>query len=189
MGMAAAAVLVSFIAFQLAASAQETSRPPELKVLDRWAGEWDVEITVKPNRNLPQGGKSTYLSVGKWVLNDRIMRVEAQGQGQSGDRKFKDGFSWNVTHDTNLKAYASVTLWSNVATDGSASWGISPALTGTWDEKEQTLAMRQEDTNSGIITISVTQWIDPDNHKFAMSTTDGQGRVLMEMSGSAKRRK
>jgi hypothetical protein len=60
---------------------------------------------------------------------------------------------------------------------------------GTWDEKEQMMSIRSEDKQSGMITLSVTQWIDKDTHRWVQSLTEKNGNLVVEMSGMGRRRK
>jgi hypothetical protein len=180
-------LLMSLAQARFSWATDEKDRPAELKVLDRWVGDWDMEITVKPSRELPQGSKSTFKMTTRWALNNRFVRCDAQGRGEQGDRKFDDAFCWTITHDPRSKSYSDITLWSTVTPGGLSDWGLGRPSSGTWDEKDQILAMRSEDRDHGLTTISVTQWVDADTHKFALSTTDAAGRVVVEMSGTAKR--
>src|SRR5258705_12621893 len=72
--MAAAAFLFAMIAAAHVYAAEDAARPAELKVLDRWAGAWDVEITVNPNARTAQVHKAIYESQVLWALNDRFLR-------------------------------------------------------------------------------------------------------------------
>ena len=60
-------------------AAANDDRPAELKVLNRWVGEWDMEVIVKPGDAVPQGSKSTFRATIRWTVNDRILQCDAQG--------------------------------------------------------------------------------------------------------------
>jgi hypothetical protein len=169
-------------------AAEEENRPPEMKVLDRWVGEWDMEASIKANDFLPQGSKSTFKTSIAWTVNGRLLRCDAQGQGAQGERKFKDAFSWMITFDPRAKSYTSVVFWANVG-GGGDDWGGGQSGAGQWDEKAQTMTIRTVEPNSGIVTSSVTVWADAHTHSFVTTVTDPTGKVMMEMSGKAKRRK
>jgi hypothetical protein len=170
-------------------AADDAARPAEFKVLDRWVGDWDLEITVKPNRQAPKGHKAIYQSSVRWSLNDRFLRCEAQGEGKDGDQKIAEAFMWIITHDPQSKAYTSTVFWCNVPAGAAGNWGTIPSGIGTWDEKEQMMSIRSEDKESGLVTLSVTQWIDKDNHRWVQSLSEKNGNVVVEMSGMGKRRK
>jgi hypothetical protein len=169
-------------------AAEDENRPPELKPLDRWVGEWDMEATIKPNDFLPQGSKSTFKTRIAWTVNGRLLRCDAQGQGAQGERKFKDAFSWMITYDPRAKSYTSVVFWANVG-GGGDDWGGGQPGVGQWDEKTQTMTIRTVDPKDGVVSTSVTIWSDADTHSFATTITDATGKVFMEWSGKAKRRK
>ncbi|HEV8378050.1 MAG TPA: DUF1579 family protein [Tepidisphaeraceae bacterium] len=184
---------VGFVLGMIAAApplraAEDAARPAEFKVLDRWVGDWDLVITVKPNAQAPQGHKATYKSQVRWALNDRFLRCEAQGEGMDGDQKIAEAFMWIITHDPQSKAYSSTVFWSNVPAGATGYWGIVPSGVGTWDEKEQMMSIRSED-KQGMVTLSVTQWIDKDTHRWVQSLTEKNGNVVMEMTGMGRRRK
>jgi uncharacterized protein DUF1579 len=188
--MALWAVLASLVFLvEHRVNAADEVRPPELKVLDRWVGDWDVDITIKPGASAPQGSKSTYKSVIRWALNDRFIKCEAEGQGVAGDHKFADAFIWICTYDPQARTYKSSVCWSNVEPGQPGSWGITSAGVGTWEEKEQMMTIRSEDRDTGTVSISATQWIDKDTHRFVQSITEKNGRVVVEWTGMAKRKK
>jgi hypothetical protein len=188
-GLAAVVFVVGMIGVGAVKAAEEEGRPAELKVLDRWVGDWDLEITVKPSAEMPQGSKSTYKSVIRWALNDRFIKCEAQGEGTAGERKFADAFMWIITHDPRSKNYTSTVFWSTVASGEAGMWGGGQPGIATWDEKEQMMTTRTQERDSGNLGIAVTQWIDKDTHRFVQSITEKNGKVLVEMSGMARRRK
>jgi hypothetical protein len=187
--MAAVAFLFAFIATGTVRAADDAARPVEFKVLDRWVGDWDLQITVKPSTQSPRGHKATYTSQVRWGLNDRFLRCEAKGEGMDGDQKVAEAFMWIITHDPQSKRYASTVFWSNVPAGAAGYWGTVPSGTGTWDEKEQMMSIRSEDKETGMVTLSVTQWIDKDNHRWVQSLTEKNGNVVVEMTGVGKRRK
>ena len=170
------------------AAAAAADRPAELKVLDRWVGEWDMEASIKPNEFMPQGSKSTYATTIRWAINGRFLRCDAEGSGSQGDRKFKDAFMWVASFDPNLKAYTSTVFWANVGGGGPDMWGGGLRGVGKWDEAAKTLTIVTNHDN-GVVDTSVTTWADADHHGFVSSMKDQAGKVVMEMSGKATRRK
>ena len=187
-----AAVFVFVFAFMATGTvhaADDAARPVEFKVLDRWVGDWDLQITVKPSTQNPQGHKATYTSQVRWGLNDRFLRCEAKGEGMDGDQKVAEAFMWVITFDRPAARYTSTVFWSNVIPGTTGYWGIVPIGAGAWDEKEQMMSIRSEDKETGMVTLSVTQWIDKDNHRWVQSLTEKNGNVVVEMTGVGKRRK
>jgi len=186
---AMALVMVMVVAAAPLRAGEEAARPAEFKVLDRWVGDWDLEITVKPNAQAPQGRKANYRSQVSWGINDRFLRCEAKGESMDGEQKIAEAFMWMITHDPQSKAYTSTVFWSNIPAGAAGYWGTVPTGIGTWDEKEQMMSIRSEDKATGMVTLSVTQWIDKDNHRWVQSLTEKNGNLVVEMSGTGKRRK
>jgi hypothetical protein len=167
------------------AAAEEADRPAELKALDRWVGEWEMEVSVKPAAWLPQGSRSTFKASTRWTLNGRVLQCDANGEGTAGERKFKDAFTWIITYDPGARTYVSTVFWSNVP----GNWGGGMRATATWDERAGTLTTRAVDADSGVTSAGVTTWVDADTHEFVSTAKDRNGQVLMEMTGKAKRKK
>jgi hypothetical protein len=185
-----ALVLVGIVTLGAEKVAEEDNRPAELKVLDRWVGEWDMTAEIKPTDFLPQGSKSTFKMTIKWAVNGRFIRCDAEGEGAQGNVKFKDAFMWIATFDPMMRAYTSSVFWANVGGPGGPNmWGGGQQGGGKWDEQAKTLTIMSTDKDAGIGTTSVTKWIDADTHEFVSTMTDGNGKVFMEMIGKAKRRK
>jgi hypothetical protein len=169
-----------------ARAADQDNRPAELKVLDRWIGNWVMESTVKSD-DLPQAGKVTFNTSIRWTLANRFLQCDAQGVGAQGDTKIKAAFIWICTYDPSAKTYISTSFWSNTG-DNIDYWGGGIPATGQWDEKAQTLTAKGTDPANGITTVSVTKWIDADHHEFVRTVTDSAGKVLMEVSGKVRRK-
>jgi hypothetical protein len=110
-------------------AADDAARPAEFKVLDRWIGDWDLEITVKPNAQNRDGSKNTYKSQVRWAVNDRFLHCEANGQGAAGDRKTLEGFMWLMTFDPQKSAYSSTVFWAN-SESGTAAGAAGAAGAG-----------------------------------------------------------
>jgi hypothetical protein len=182
-------LIATMLATNGVAVAADDDRPAELKVLDRWVGDWDLEVIVKPGDAVPQGSKSTFRSTIRWTVNDRILRCDAQGQGVSGDRKFKDAFTWLCTFEPQAKTYVSTVFWATVGPADAGAWGGGLRGTGTWDEQAKTLTTRTADPDLGVVSSGVTTWIDADTHEWVSTMTDATGKVVMQMTGRAKRRK
>ena len=180
-------VLTLALARPGALAANEDNRPPEFKVLDRWIGQWDLDVTVKPGQVNPQGSHSTFRQNVSWTLNNRFMRCDAEGQGESGERKFKDAFTWIATYDPQQMTYTSSVFWSNVSEPGGPSvWGGGAQGTGKWDEQAKTFTVTTVQGN--IETVSVTKWTDDDHHEFTSTITDHDAKkVVLEMTGKARR--
>jgi hypothetical protein len=169
----------------------DPARPAELKVLDRWVGRWDMEVTIKPGAWVPAGSKGKFVATTAWDLNNRFIRSDAKGQTERGDQKGDAAFMWICTWDPQRGEYRNWVFWSNAATDDSPAgiWGGNPVASSTWDEATKTLTTKMEDKEAGITSQGVTRWIDDDHHEFTATIKDAAGDVLMEQSGKVSRRK
>ena len=88
------------------------------------------------------------------------------------------------------KTYVSTVFWANVdPNDGAGAWGGGLRGTGTWDEQAKTLTIRTADPDVGLFSSGVTTWTDADTHEWVSTMTDATGKVVMQMTGRAKRRK
>ena len=105
------------------APAARDERPGGLKVLDRWVGEWDMEVVIKPGALNPEGTRSTFRMTTAWTLNGRVLRCDSAGEGTAGAQKFKDAFTWICTFDPRAGNYVSTVFWSNVPPPGGGGGG------------------------------------------------------------------
>jgi hypothetical protein len=169
----------------------DPARPPELKVLDRWVGRWDMQLTTKPGPWLPEGVKGTFTATIAWDLNDRFVRCDAKGQSVRGERKVDDAFLWICTWSPQRQEYRSWVFWSAAGAEDAPAgvWDGNPVASATWDEATRTMTTKMEDKESGITSVGVTRWTDDDHHEFTNTVKDANGEVLMEQSGKASRRK
>src|SRR5438309_6582090 len=124
--MAAAALLSAGIGPLHAAEAPP--KPPELKVLEKFIGDWTSETTVTVLDGQPQNTKSTGALTRKWALDGRI--VEESGKGSNGGET-KVIFAY----DANQHAYRFVYFDSA----GSIVDGFGP-----WDEAAQTFSLKAD---------------------------------------------
>jgi len=168
----------------------DAARPPELKPLDRWVGQWDLEVTTK-GQWFPAEVKSKFVSVGTWDLNGRFLRCEAKGKSTRGDVKVDDAFLWLATYEPPRGEYRSWVFWSNAGSDDAPAgmWGSAPVSSGQWDEAAKTLTLRSEDKEAGVTSHGLTRWLDNDRHEFTTTIKDAAGQVMMEQRGKATRRK
>ena len=168
-------------------------RPAELKALDRWVGEWEMEVSVKPAAWLPQGSRSTFKATTRWTLNGRVLQCDANGEGTAGERKFKDAFMWLITYDPGARTYVSTVFWSNIP----GNWGGGLRATATWDEQAGTLTTRAVDADSGVSSAGVTKWVDADTHEFTSTAkrsvmclrVQGPTLVITRLSTGSRRTK
>lgn len=170
----------------------DADRPAEFKPLDRWLGQWDMEMTVKPTPSIKNGVIGKFVTTVSWDLNGRFLRCDGRGQSVAGGRaKVDESFLWMCTYDPQRKEYRSWVFWSTAgaAESPAGNWGSVPVGSGTWDEAAKTLTTRSEDKEAGTTSLSITRWIDGDHHEFVTTVKDAQGQVMMEQVGKLTRRK
>ena len=169
----------------------DPARPAELKVLDRWVGNWDMDVTIKPGPWLPAGSRGKFVATTTWDLNNRFIRCDAKGQAERGDQKGDAAFLWLCTWDPMRNEYRSWVFWSNAGTDDSPAgmWSGNPVASATWDEAKKTWTTKMEDREAGLTSHEVTRWIDDDHHEFTATIKDAAGDVVMEQVGKVSRRK
>jgi len=80
--LAALFILTTFLHPTLRA-AEDPNRPPELKILDRWIGDWIMESTIKVNN--AQVGQVKFETSARWTIGDRFLQCDASGVGSQGD--------------------------------------------------------------------------------------------------------
>ena len=143
---------------------------PELKALDHYAGSWDTEITSKS----PPFTKGTVTA--KWILDGRFIQQTAEAK--EGPTVFK--YMSLMTYDPTKKVYRSWIFLS----DGNAF-----ETEGSWNAKDQVMiSVRHKDEN-GISSTTTADFSEVGVEKWKIVSTDGNGKVIGEMSGKNTRQK
>jgi hypothetical protein len=145
---------------------------PELKVLDRYAGTWDGQSTVKPGPLVLQESHHEDAAVAKWVLGGMFLRVDA---------KMADGAEavQMMTWDAQKRQYRHWFFHSNHPPTESS---------GEWDEKRPGFAWKISPPPG--MTAGITdQWISEKRRDWKYLLNDADGKVLLEVNGTSTRRK
>src|SRR4051812_48136926 len=150
---------------------------PELKVLEHWVGEWDVEMTVKPADGAAGGTKAKGTAKAEWVLDGRFVQETWTLEGEDGSPPMK-GITL-MTYDPGKKAYRSWTFFSN----RSAS-----QAEGRWDEKARALTSKARDPQGGATT-TVASFAEDGTQTWSIVEKDRDGKVLAEITGTTRRAK
>ncbi len=175
--IAGAALLA--LAGAVLASAQEMPKPgPEHAILNHDAGTWDatVEAWTAPNAppSVSKGVSESRLLGGFWLIDDfkaEFMGMPFEGHGTSG-------------YDAAKKKY--IGTWVD-----SMSAGLNVSES-TWDEKTQTMSGYNEGPGPDgkpMKTRGVTQWKDADTKVFSMYAPTPDGKEVLSMRITYKRRK
>src|SRR5437879_1334086 len=95
-----AAMILSVIVVHTAAQAQEAKAKPDgWKVLNRFVGAWNTEVTDKPAKWLPDGAKRNVKESIGWTLKERFIvgREVTQADGMKA--------LWLMTYDPKAKTF------------------------------------------------------------------------------------
>ena len=115
---------VAFFAAVAQAADPETSKPAELKVLERLVGKWDSESVSRVSEWTPKEGRAKGVLTREWVLNGRYVQETSKQSDADAIVMF--------TYDTAKSAYR---WWLF------NSHGNNFDMSGKWDEKTQTLTV------------------------------------------------
>ncbi len=145
-------------------------RAPQLQVLERLQGSWDVTITTRAPKPL----RGTYVETYEWVLDQRFLRGETSRKA--------DG-----TQDIFMTTYDPATKFYRFWIFNSLGTTIEFPL-GTWDEKTQSMEWKspaQWDLSF------FARWTFPDKNtrRWTALLKDWKGNVLLDVDGTATRRK
>jgi hypothetical protein len=154
-------------------SAAEPGKPPELKVLERFVGTWDVEAITKPTVWTPTEKREKCVEYNELVLDGWFLH----GSSKSVDGKIS-AIVMN-TYDPVRKEYRIRRF-----TPG----GLCDELTGQWDEAASTLTVRG-DLGHGITLTAAFHLTDEDHREYHVVAKDGDGKVYFDVQATVTRRK
>ena len=160
--------LLIAIAIPVAANADDSpKRSPELQVLDRFVGTWDMEVTVQPT-----GGETeTFdaVSFRSWSQGGSFVVFEDPGQEE---------VNLPITYDPKTKTYPGVIM---IGTS-------SGLVTGTWDKDKKTMSFAIKYTNKNTYN-GTHRFIREDYAEASGSVTDADGKVVLNLTWKQTRRK
>ena len=169
--LSAVAVLMFVPAFSMRADGG-LPKPPELKTLEAFIGDWTTEATITILGGQPVNLKSTGTATRKWALDGRI--VEESGKGSDGNES-KVVFTYDVLKKCYRNWYFS-------------SDGYNVDSSGQWDEAAKTFNFSC-DLGNGVTQASTIHVTDGDHHEWASKVTDGTGKILFDGGGKLARKK
>ncbi len=162
--------LAAFITLAISATAQN-EKSAGLKVLDRFAGTWDIDFTYKP----ADGGeefKAKAVSYRTWSTKGTILRFDDPGLPDQPELQLL------ITYDPEAGNYPGVIL----------SGAARSEITGTWDEKSQTMSFKSTLPDGGTIE-STHRFIDADHADPKGVLKNADGEVVAEFGWKQTRRK
>lgn len=160
-----------FVATVAPAAEPDTSKPAELKVLERLVGKWDSESVSRVAEWTPKEGRAKGILTREWVLNGRYVQETSKQSDTDAIVMF--------TYDTAMKAYR----WWLFNSEGN-----NFDTSGQWDEKTQTLTCKSE-LGNGLTNTSTIHFLDADTHKWTAIVKDGKGKIFFDAAGTCTRQK
>ena len=150
---------------------EATTRPAELRVLERYIGTRDIEYSFEPVGAAPIRGRTSV--TGKWVLQGAFLQEDYRGEDGSLNRTVMMSF------DERARAYV---LW---AFDTSGAWGESR---GNRDARERALTWRSK-YSTGIEGTGTERHVDENNGIETAVFKNPKGEIVARGTMAAKRRK
>jgi hypothetical protein len=161
-------VFLMAIAIPVAAKADDApKRSPELQVLDRFVGTWDLKATEKP-----AGGEATtfdVVSFRRWSQGGNFVVFEDPGQEE---------VNLPITYDPESKTYPGVIMIG----------AFSGLVTGTWDKDKKIMSFTIKHPNKTEYR-GTHRFLREDYAEASGSVTDADGKVVVELSWKQTRRK
>jgi hypothetical protein len=149
--------------------------PAEFSVLQRSIGAWDTQTTIKPGVRVPDGLRSKGVQTIEWALGKKFI------QGKHVDQPGNVEAMSLQTYDAQSGVFR---LWYF---DSFGNFPRSEA-TGQWDEDAKTLTYKGTEPEEVSVT-TITRFVSPDRTEWQGVWRDKSGRILMEIEGTAARRK
>lgn len=147
-------------------------KSPELKVLDRYVGNWNTEIVNKVSERNPKEVRVSGTLTNEWVLDGRFMQM--RGKSSTGVENIQ-----MRTYDSQKKQYRA---WLFDST------GTAASSIGQWHEQTKTMTWKGDQGN-GITAISPVRFVGDDTIEWKLGARNEEGKVFMDMEGTFKRRK
>jgi len=152
---------------------QESSAPPpDMKVLERLVGTWQVEHINRVAKWTAKETRATYVTTWKPILGGRFVQ-------RGFDDEVKLANIGIYTYDTDRKAYR---RWF-FNTEGPV---VEEA--GTWDESSQTFKFTHR-PGAGVTWATTIRFVDDNTYEWSIIATDADGEVGLHMEGKAVRQK
>jgi hypothetical protein len=176
--IAACGLLLSL--FLGAAASEEPVGPnklvPELQLLQRWAGKWDLTMTYKVG-NKGEQADVTGTATGKWVLNGYFLEQKYSLGGKGASLHLTGTVT--MSYDPSQNLYQRWVFVSN---------GHRSESLGKWDEKSRTMTWSFRQANGVTIVTRVT-CTDDDTETWTEVILNPDEKIISEMSGKNTRRK
>lgn len=152
---------------------ESPKRSPELQVLDRFAGTWDLVVTVKPIGGTATTEKTS--EVRQWSLGGRFIHFQNPKLNQPDQPEFH----MLVTYDPATKSYPGMLM------NGASRTFVD----GTWDEATKTMRFRGTFPDNALKFDFKNRFVDENQIETSGSITNSSGDVLSTRFDVQTRRK
>jgi len=142
---------------------------PELKELNHYMGQWEDEISGRPEMRRTE--------VGEWILDGRFLRQSWFTESNDGNPPAR-GLTL-MTFDTRAKVYRS---WAFLAT------GSVIENEGTWDPTSQTFTWGHRLRETAETIITTASFPSENSQAWLIVKTDENQKVVREVTGRSIRR-
>ena len=143
-----------------------SSKVPELKALDHYVGDWEVEFTTK------DANFSKSKSTAKWVLDGRFVEQTGDVLDKAGAVALK--MKTLFTFDAKKNAYRSWIFTS----DGSVTESDC-----VWDDKVKTMTSISKRNEGEGFTTTTADFSQPGVESWKIVFTDAAGKTTGEVTG------
>jgi hypothetical protein len=140
----------------------DAPRSPELTVLERLVGTWDVTAVSQPAEWTPQEVRTTSVVTRSWILDGSFVMDSSMHDDETESLAL-------FTYDPQENTYRS--WWFS-------SEGYTVKSAGQWDDVTETLSFQSE--RDGITSRSVVRFIDDDHHDWRVVSTDSTGKLYFD---------
>ena len=154
-------------------SAAEPTKPPELKVLERFVGTWDCEVVMKPAIWMPDEKREKSMEVNEMSLDGWFLH---------GSSKTTAGKTKAILMNTYDPAQKNYRIWQFMP------GGSCEEMRGKWDEAASTLTITT-DLGDGITRKAAFHLIDQDRRACHIVWKDGGGKVYLDVQGDGDSQK
>lgn len=145
----------------------------EMKVLGRFIGTWDMDLTINPTGSDVMKTKKTEIRT--WSLGGAFVRFE----DAKNDKSDGPEFHLLVTYDPTTKTYPGFMMFGTGRT----------LVTGTWDASTSTMTFEGKSPDDGNTFVFKNRFIDGDHAESTGVMKNAQGEVFVKQSYKQTRRK
>jgi len=142
---------------------------PELQALDRYRGQWDDEISGRPEVKRSESSE--------WILRGRFLRQSWNSESSEGNPG-ASGLTL-MTFDTEHEVYRS---WAFLGTGGVIE------KEGVWDAAGKTFTWQYRVIKTLETVVTIASFVDDAILDWSIVKTDEHGKVVREVVGRSVRR-